>query len=361
MSDLKPENVLLKNVGADSDPVWEARVADLDGGTDLSKHHSDADGNGSDAGEPAGSTDKPWQGTYEYMSPECTGQDREKYGQVGSAADVFSFAVMLWEMLMGKRVRQGFPDNQLGFVTNKKGRRVEDLKSVARWLLAGKRPEIYAAFPTPLRLLLEACWQAMPTDRMTFQIIVPVLTGLRDGASSSGFMDAEDTDTRAVPEYDSFLATLGMQDQKQALASYLSFGSELTELKQMDEEDLRADIVDDDDLGWDFDTRDRFTSAVAELRLGSNPENNPQAAYEALIHWIEANLDEKTAVEIRKEQLVAGVHRADGKAYDVVEKWKGETTHHTPAMQKMIQKMQNIQKEMQKEMQKASGSTGSGA
>ena len=76
---------------------------------------------------------------------------------------------------------------------------------------------------------------------------------------------------------------------------------------------------------------------------------------EALIDWIEANLDEKTAVEIRKEQLVAGVHRADGKAYDVVEKWKA--THHTPVMQKMTQKMQ---KEMQN-MQRASGSTGSGA
>jgi serine/threonine protein kinase len=353
-SDLKPENVLLKNVGADSDPVWEARVADLDGGTDLSKHESDAAGNGSDGGKPAGSAGKPWQGTYEYMSPECSGQNREKYGQVGSAADVFSFAVMLWEMLMGKRVRLGFPDNQLDF-TNKNGRRVEDLQSVAVWLLAGQRPEVHAGFPTPLRLLLEACWQDMPTDRMTFQIIVPVLKGLRDETSSNVIMDAEDTDTRTAPEYDRFLATLGMQDQKQALTPYLSSGRELTELKQMDEEDLKADIVDDDDLGWDSDTKDRFVSAVAELRLGSNPEKNPQAAYEALIDWTEANLDEKTAVEIRKEQLVAGVHRADGKAYDVVEKWKA--THHTPVMQKMTQKMQ---KEMQN-MQRASGSTGSGA
>ena len=59
----------------------------------------------------------------------------------------------------------------------------------------------------------------------------------------------------------------GGQEVKGDLADYLSKpGAELTELVQMDEQDLDDDILEDDDLGFDEEMKARFRAAVAELK-----------------------------------------------------------------------------------------------
>jgi hypothetical protein len=76
--------------------------------------------------------------------------------------------------------------------------------------------------------------------------------------------------------YDEFLEQLDLQGRKADLAEYLSKpGNELVELKQMSEEDLDGDILEDDDLGFDEDTKARFRSAVAELREDKGADAAP--------------------------------------------------------------------------------------
>ena len=69
--------------------------------------------------------------------------------------------------------------------------------------------------------------------------------------------------------YDEFLQKLNLQDKKEELAEYLADGSELTELMQMDEDDLNDDIVDEA-LGLDGATSEAFRAALQELKGGSS-------------------------------------------------------------------------------------------
>ena len=67
--------------------------------------------------------------------------------------------------------------------------------------------------------------------------------------------------------YAAFLSQLGLHERQADLAGYLSIpGNELTELRQMDPEDLDSGILEDDDLGLDDETKAKFRAAVAEMR-----------------------------------------------------------------------------------------------
>eukprot|EP01046_Picozoa_sp_COSAG06_P092014 COSAG06_NODE_38263_length_425_cov_1.104294_1_plen_119_part_10 len=109
--------------------------------------------------------------------------------------------------------------------------------------------------------------------------------------------------------------------RKADLAEYLSKpGNELVELKQMSEEDLDGDILDDDDLEFDEDTKSRFRSAVAKLRedKGADAEPvvscSPRAALEIAVglrvevqtvESMQQLLDAAAAREAEKDQQMA--------------------------------------------------------
>jgi hypothetical protein len=77
--------------------------------------------------------------------------------------------------------------------------------------------------------------------------------------------------------YGDFLASLGLQDRKEDLAAFLSEpGEELTELMQMDEEELNDDILEDSDLAFDPETKEKFRTAVRELNGGIEVELDTQ-------------------------------------------------------------------------------------
>ena len=134
--DLKPENILLAK--SDQDTPWVAKVADFGWRPDIAPEE--------------------WTGTSHYMAPEfavvqgllvpppetASQKEHSSAEEVGQAADVFSFGVMLWE-LIGR-----FDVDQWKF----------------GWKL--RASDFPAGFPPKLKLLVEACWALSPAERPTF-------------------------------------------------------------------------------------------------------------------------------------------------------------------------------------------------
>jgi serine/threonine protein kinase len=246
-----------------------------------------------------GSQNKTWIGTFEYMSPEATGQEPLKFGSPGNAADVYSFGMMLWEMLFGMRVRKGFPSREMNHMYVD-GVQTEDLKTVARWMLNGDRPEISETYPLPLQLVMKACWAGEQGKRIEFQLMVPVLEALCAAHDEGILVDTAPEPNHAPQEqsWDEWLAALGLADMQDSLGDYLSAGKELLELKQMDEEDLNEDVLEDNDLDFDADAKDRFRAAVDELKSGGSTVQEADPL-DALMEWIAANVGEKEARAVR--------------------------------------------------------------
>ena len=284
--DLKPENVLVGNVGTEFEPQWVARVADF--------------------GMAAAEKIPDWVGTFLFMAPEATQlnkDDGEQFGQLGPKADVFSFGIMVW-MIFARKYRwfedestlSGFrPGFQMPTTTGKDGKHQEDMKQVARWYYLGHRPGFDGlSFPPKLVILVEACWAAKQSDRPPFSDVLRVME------SSAAQLLEREPEPESEPEitYGEFLAQLGMQDQKELLAEFLSEpGAELVELKQMSLEDLDDDILQDSDLGLDGKTQAHFRAAVQAL-----PHRLPPDPYDEWLLQL-GMLDKKEALA---ELLAAG-------------------------------------------------------
>jgi serine/threonine protein kinase len=88
--DLKPENIMLSKDGGTD---WVCKIGDF--GMEYKK---DDDGGRLDKIVP--------YGTWEYMPPESW---KRKYGEPGFASDIFSFGLMLWEMIARSRIYKALP------------------------------------------------------------------------------------------------------------------------------------------------------------------------------------------------------------------------------------------------------------
>nr|XP_004231067.1 serine/threonine-protein kinase STY46 isoform X1 [Solanum lycopersicum] len=93
-------------------------------------------------------------GTYRWMAPEVI--EHKPYDH---KADVFSFGVVLWELLTGK-----IPYEYL-----------TPLQAAIGVVQKGLRPTIPKHTPPKLADLLETCWQQDPTSRPDFSAIVDIL------------------------------------------------------------------------------------------------------------------------------------------------------------------------------------------
>jgi hypothetical protein len=94
-------------------------------------------------------------GTYHYMAPEVINQS--KYGL---KADVFSYGMMLWEMITHKVPFEWFQNDQVKITT-----------AISR----GTRPTIPKTINSSLRKLIINCWDQEPDHRPTFQEILQIL------------------------------------------------------------------------------------------------------------------------------------------------------------------------------------------
>ncbi len=84
------------------------------------------------------------------MAPEVA-----EVSPYGFSADVYSFAILLWEMLTLKTAFEKYS-------------REQHYKEI---IVEGKRPKLSRSWPFVIKNLLQRCWAPKPSDRPTFQSV----------------------------------------------------------------------------------------------------------------------------------------------------------------------------------------------
>ena len=96
-------------------------------------------------------------GTQDWMAPEVL----VSLPFYDEKVDVYSFGIVLWELLTSKRPYQDVESNPLELIVD--------------ITMKGTRPEIPGSCPKSLRTLIEACWHTDPKRRPSFHEIVAML------------------------------------------------------------------------------------------------------------------------------------------------------------------------------------------
>jgi serine/threonine protein kinase len=99
-------------------------------------------------------------GTRRYMAPEVA-----EVSPYGFSADVYSYAIVMWEMLTLKTAFEKYS-------------RERHYKEI---IVEGKRPKLPRSWPFVIKNLLQRCWAPTPSDRPTFQSVSELIKfGLPD-------------------------------------------------------------------------------------------------------------------------------------------------------------------------------------
>ncbi|KAL8138174.1 hypothetical protein V2J09_004175 [Rumex salicifolius] len=129
--DLKPENVLI-------DEAFNMKIADFG----IACHEANCDKFGEDPG------------TFRWMAPEII-----KNKSYGRKVDVYSFGLILWEMLSGSIPYQNLNPFQAAYAAVNKN----------------MRPQFPESSPPVMRAIIEQCWSAEQDKRLEFSQIVQLL------------------------------------------------------------------------------------------------------------------------------------------------------------------------------------------
>ncbi|CAL4902227.1 unnamed protein product [Urochloa decumbens] len=107
-------------------------------------------------------------GTYRWMAPEMY-----KHKPYGRKVDVYSFGILLWELVTGSLPYEDMTPLQAAFaVVNK-----------------NLRPVIPSSCPAAVKFLIEQCWSWSPDKRPEFRQIVPILENLKTVLERDGTLD----------------------------------------------------------------------------------------------------------------------------------------------------------------------------
>lgn len=98
-------------------------------------------------------------GTFQYMAPEIL---RNK--PYSEKADVFSFGILLWELVARKLPFFGMQPMQVGIAVSQRG----------------LRPTMPPKTPEPLIKLIKACWHEEPNKRPSMAQVQTILEAMPD-------------------------------------------------------------------------------------------------------------------------------------------------------------------------------------
>lgn len=150
-------------------------------------------------------------GTPHWMAPELLGGQTSYDEKI----DVYSYAIVLWELMAKKTPYQGMESGQI----------------VGQVLLNDLRPTIPDDTPHPWRELMEACWTRDPRQRPSFHEILKILeTGrvLLPGADREAVMkymaENKDADERAADAMESELESQGRMELTQFYSALVRDG-----------------------------------------------------------------------------------------------------------------------------------------
>lgn len=147
--DLKTQNVLLKQSPADM-RGFTCKVGDFGlSRTIINKTHIDTF----------------THGTVSHSAPELFRQ-----GLLTPAADVYSYGMLLWELITGEKAYQGTQHNGI-------------IIAVTR----GFRPAIPSHCPSDLAALISDCWSDVYTDRPSFETVLLRLNSMVERRSTSAY------------------------------------------------------------------------------------------------------------------------------------------------------------------------------
>eukprot|EP00798_Chlamydomonas_sp_ICE-L_P012514 gene12514-15727_t len=151
--DLKPGNILLNDQGV-------AKISDFGDSQDLKPGNIllNDQGGAKDSDVSLArckyktylSTKKMDAGTVAYMAPECF---NEKLGGVSTKCDIFSFGVIMWELVAQQRPWNKLNEFQMIYQVTVENARL-------------KIPEDPVRCPPALRALIELCWNENPKERI---------------------------------------------------------------------------------------------------------------------------------------------------------------------------------------------------
>ncbi|WIA33471.1 hypothetical protein OEZ86_006600 [Tetradesmus obliquus] len=102
-------------------------------------------------------------GTITHMAPEVL-----RSGHMSTAADVYSFGIMMWEVYTNQQAHQGL---HYGAV-------------VERVVVRGERPKVPADMPNEYSLLMRSCWDGDAAKRPNFAQVITCLELLLDNLTS---------------------------------------------------------------------------------------------------------------------------------------------------------------------------------
>ena len=167
--DLKPGNILLQGEKLKVADFGLCRIGLHTTRPNSRRQRPDRHGtSGTEVGHESENEDieeTPEPGTAEYMAPEIYRGEG-----IGTAADVYSFAVILWEICCRRRPKEGF------LLSDEASRGVPE-QLLLIWVADGKRPKLpFGTFcPVAWRELMETCWAQAPIDRPKFKAVVQMM------------------------------------------------------------------------------------------------------------------------------------------------------------------------------------------